>query len=559
MDLDRINRPLLPTDLQVSRLVLLLGEHPWGTWVFPYSSTLGSSLVLRKMGSLETQWDGQPAIVLHRASAYMLAVVSAACTIPSDAEAVEAWNFALRFLCAEPPLELLTFVVGHALLRPMRAHVGVRWVPGPCRCDLAPTRSILAEAMIPELTREQANVVQEAGYDSGHPFVTPPQGPLSSFRIACPGVEKTVTALELLADMPGAAHPDCEQSMLGCLALLARSEEGCMELLRRLAGLPSLIGTSRASDVAHLALRHLYAEESQRPASDPGPFVPLESVNTLRQLLTPKHAPERGQMLARILPVHPTVLEFCRILPPAEPWCRLLETSRRCPLTGEEVRGELIRRVPWLEVLSQIPMDSYVTGSLLTESIANFGGPSEGLVGDVDIFTSNPAELDGLAIAVATAAGAVACRVNGSRWRIDPVVGGAESFTQRADVYVNRMSTVRSYHMPHVRAAFRWRTGEALLHPSALLGLATGIDLDFRASSGTRNSFQILERKWRAGFSVLLNTREYYQFMEYLLVTYPTEETGLLALTFARGPLRLPLPPRGALEQIDRQLDWTAS
>jgi hypothetical protein len=190
-----------------------------------------------------------------------------------------------------------------------------------------------------------------------------------------------------------------------------------------------------------------------------------------------------------------------------------------------------------------------VTGSLLTEAVARPGAESDGLVGDVDIFCPDPSRLEELARAVAEAVpSATVSPMNASRWRLEPRDSGPGHWCSRADIYVNRMATVRTYHMPHVRAAYRWNAGQLLMFPSALVGLATGVNVEFMGSCGARNSYEVLERKWRAGFSALLSTREYFQFAEYLYnVATSQEERASLEAAISAGTE--PLLPRHNLEE----------
>jgi hypothetical protein len=414
------------------------------------------------------------------------------------------------------------------------------------------------------LSPGRVRAIRDAGYDSG-PLARlgPPVQP-SEFRGTDPGAAEI---LEALSYLHGAMPMGLQEPGLCCLVLLTRSEKGCLELLRRLPSVADLVGTVPAAELAGRALRHLYAEECRgdREACSDGPFVPLECVAALRGLLARVLlGSDRRMLLGRLLPVDRYVLGSCRLLPPAKGWCRSLEEQAAPPpQTDAELREELLRRVPWLARLPP-DIDWHVTGSLLTEAMARPGAESDGLVGDVDIFCPDPSRLEELARAVAEAVpSATVSSMNASRWRLEPrdleAAPGPGHWCSRGDIYVNRMATVRTYHMPHVRAAYRWNTGQLLMFPSALVGLATGVNVDYMGSCGARNSYEVLEKKWRAGFSALLSTREYFQFAEYLynFATSQEERESLEAAVSAGLESLLPTHSleehQGFLDAIDRR------
>jgi hypothetical protein len=553
---DGVNRPLLPDDLPVATLILLLKEHPWGTWVFPFGPALGRSRVIQKLGTIEQLWNGAPAVVVHQASNYLLTAVTAAGTVPASPGAVQTWLDALGFLCSEPSQSLFHFVVIEAILRPLRRRAGSPVPPQPCRSDQAPTRRILTDAaeLLP-LSPGRVRAIRDAGYDS-RPLARPgPRVQPSEFRVIDPGAAEI---LEVLSHLQGAVPTGLREPKLCCLVLLTRSEKGCLELLRRLSSVADLVGTVPAAELAGRALRHLYAEEcrgDREPCSD-GPFVPLECVAALRGLLA-RLGSNRRMLLGRLLPVDRDVLGVCRLPPPAKGWCRSLEEQAAPPpQTDAELRKELLGRVPWLARLPP-DIDWHVTGSLLTEAVARPGADSDGLVGDVDIFCPDSSRLEELARAVAEVVpSATVSSINASRWRLEPREAAPRPghWCSRGDIYVNNMATVRTYHMPHVRAAYRWNTGQLLMFPSALVGLATGVNVDYMGSCGARNSYEVLERKWRAGFSALLSTREYFQFAEYLYnVATSQEERQSLEAAISAGTE--PLLPTHNLEERQGFLD----
>jgi len=560
------DRLLLPENLAATSVVLTLAERPWGTWVFPYSTALGNSHVIRKLGTVETLWDDSQAVVVHKASRDLLTAVKIAGTVPKDAENVAIWAEAMRYLCASPTPELLCYVMSQSILARLCLEAGPRVEKQHCRSDDACSRRLLSDAVaLLRVSPEQAHAIRDAGYDSGslpgHPVRVVP----SEFRSAEPAAEATLGALSCLATGASdpACHPFCQQQAVACLCLLTRSERGSLALL---AGLPDvsaagLVSASQAVELTGRAIRHLYAEECRREACDDGPFVPIGCLSVLRSLYV--SARRSSTDVLQMIPMDKDVLRSCRFLPPTSIWCEHL-LIHSVTLSEEGLRAELLRRVPWLEALdaADVP-ECYLTGSLLTESLVRPGGvaDAEGLVGDVDVFCTDPRALDALALVVCKAVPRATNirRASATRWRVEPVAPDDDSWSSRSDVYVNSLSTVRNYHLPHVRVAFHWRKRQLRMHPSALFGLATGINVDFTGSCGARNSFEVLERKWRAGFSVLLNTREYGQLGEYLLnVAQSSMERRALVSSLDQGtqmwPPVSPHEEGGVLDEIEKLL-----
>lgn len=561
-----VDSVLIPEGLSSAHaVVLFLHGPPWGMWVFPFSPVLGSSHLLRKIGVIESIGAGsnQEALVVHNASADLLAAVTTAGTIPVEGPTgVLCWLDALRYLCAKPSAEMTTFICAQCIVAPL-------WTLVPpccreelitCRSDLALTRRILTDAavLLMQLSLSQRTDIQEAGYDSG-PIVlntglaAPPLA-TNIFRDAqLPPhlLDATLRIFDAAATVgdPSPSSPSMLSNIrqtLICLRLMTRTEKGCVEVLT--TALPWLQRTTTSvrlppfiiQQLASEALRNLYAEECNRPMAEDGPFLPIECIKIIRDLWI--NCPSPDESLYFMLPCDKEALKSCRIFRAIERMCVLLPPT---PLTSEmQVHQELLRRAPWLQVLDDPDLpECYVTGSLLTEAIVRSGGnwDDKGLVGDVDIFCQELESLDKLADRVAKAMPSPVVemtRASAKRWKVSAegeykqVI--IDNWNIRGDIYVNRLGTVRQYYLPHLRVAFAWKARRLFLHPSAAIGLATGVNIDFTSVNGTRNTFELLERKWRAGFSTLLNTREHGQFTQYLFsTTRNADERILLEVAFA--------------------------
>lgn len=568
------------------------------TALFPLSSALRSSHVLRKLGVVErlcllgvtTQ-----ALVVRNASPALGRAVALASTLPQCSIDVDEWLDVHEFLGVERLCpDFAALVCTQALRQPL----GVRFQdvrePGALRArgDALLVRQVLTESVsrIQDVSPAMQEDIASAGGDT-YPVDTVkedallPPAEVEQARVIFTTRALPPRLIEVLARLINAsvlhsygcrsAHRNLEIQTLNVARHMCRTAAGCLAVLRDLMPLIALEGDPEAlfhphtgRELAREALRSLYKRESawaEDVAAPDGPFVPLGTIRMIRSLWLSR--PSLSPELALLLPLDPQVIAKSYLLPQLIcARCRPLPMDVELPIGPEQVRAELVRRAPFLRALGAAasPLDFCVTGSLLTESIVRPGidlRPSA--VGDVDIFCSTRedcARLATLALALFREMYGSAEVLSSKETKTTILVAGATTSQFSADIYVNSLATLRNYYLSHLRAAFSWQQGRVWLLPSAAVALATGVDVDVKwGPQQKKDIFALLAKKWRSGFSLLMNSKELCQFRLYLCDTSLSADERAelrrhryLATAWTNGPPRgrgwIPL---GALSLIE--------
>lgn len=521
-----VERELLTDNIRANLVVLIPdGGGVNEKWIFPFSAVLGNSHLLRKLGVIETVHTDQSmatALVVHNASTDLMTAVTIAGSIPESPMEVIQWVDALQYLCATPSAEMITFICAHSLNQYL-------WKIVPCdillkgRCDEATARQILTKAAS-QLNPSLENPLMNMGYD----YLPPPIKKETRHCLAS-RFERTQFDVDLLRAL---FHLMDQQyierlslsnirELFTCLRLMARTERGCMEVLTKavphmwcaLMSLDRHLIQEMAGDV----LTNMYSEECSRSGEVEGPFVSIECFSIIRHLWLQR--PTINQDLLSIIPCKEETLRHCSIFPCVY---GVLPLDKNLLSSHAAVKWTLLQKVPWLQFLDNINVpEFYVTGSLLTEVLVrpDDNYDVEGRVGDIDIFCEDVSYLDTLweSVRQAIPIQTTSEKVSDKRWKIFASDIKKRMWSNCVDVFVNTLSNVRQYYLPHLRTAFAWKKGQLFIYPSAAFGIATGVNIDFTEACGSkRNQYELLERKWRAGFSMLLNSREYNQFGVYL-------------------------------------------
>ena len=451
-------------------------------------------MFIRKLAAFETV-EGETVLLL-RSTRDLLTAVRRASTLPLSPSGILLWMEAMDYLCASPSAFEMLAAVQRGLLVPLSV---IPSMYQPARADLTYSRTVLDESAAEAgRTPQEIADLQAIGYDLNPDPVAPQQ------RAQCDPLTEAEceVALSCVLSLGVGSHPKdvlmtASLGRTAALGLLARCQKGAKQVLGCIDEISGNLPPIAVLAVAQAALRTLYCLEC---AGSQGTLLPIRTVSALRKI-TPTAA--CAELLLPLLDGQPAV---AAAMSPTE-------TSRWPPAsaTTAELREELKRRVPWLQKL-RTHVVFYVTGSLLTESIARPGG-SDQEVGDVDLFCLDEEGLAPLANEVRRVMRDVEpVRMSGTRWRLE----GGQGTASKCDVYVNSVERVRTYHLPLVRSAYCWTEDVLYMYPSCCLALATGYNVDFTYFGGKKTAFDILARKFLSGHTLVLNPKERYQLEVYM-------------------------------------------
>ena len=485
-------------------------EYGPGRRLPPYACFLSSPLV-RKIASLSA---GGTVLTIGEVSEELCRMLDA--SVPGSRN-LKDWLCTLDFLCATPSPEELSLACHAGLMRDLRQAMGC--LPSTsnlwCRVDDALARDILDRAaqMLTNVSASERSDVEAADYPAIVAVTfraehrCAPAAPCWATPVM---VVETLNALASFVD--NRQHGEMELHSVGhemqarALLLLSRSPQGALAVLRdwlpsALAGYTLPCQLLRA--VIRSALRTLYALECQVGSATSAALVNIEVLTHLHEAAIRAGRNHNTSLLP--LKCREASAMVLANAPSRTPWPRPLAST-------EELRAELLARVPWLEAVEG---DFCVTGSLLTESIVHHGDHRlEGMVADVDLFCSSETELPALAASVekALGLGASSQRASSRRWLVTSLCK-----TKSVDVYANSLASVCGYHLPLVRCCFSWQRRELYLFPSCAIALAWGINIDMQGFVGSsqKNPFEVLDRKMQAGFTFVLTPKEYYQLQTF--------------------------------------------
>jgi hypothetical protein len=516
-----VDQPVLElsTSRRCQRVILNVNSgDTWHTWHFPAVPRILTSEVLRKIAVLQDDVDGDLTLQVKSCTNDVLQIFKIAASVPNCIFTLQRWSEAIGFLCSQPSNSEISEAVETAILEPLRNvippvmshHLDLN--SHVARSDNMFTRSILEDgAAQAGRTPEEIAQLAAVGYDIGPREVQRQQLEGSHLgRLTELQCQQLLVCLTSLPMTP--ATPLCQAAAMG---LMARSPEGALRLILDLRVLTSGLPLVATRTVIQVALRTLYVLECNSAFC----LLPLECITQLRRF-----CPHGLGDMDCILPLRMTGHQTCHC-------CSLTHnevvTTWPDPVsTKAALRQELQRRIPWLEQLASSRQQLFVTGSVLTESVARPGLDLDDILGDVDIFCLNMNDLEEAAQYLREVMnpfcpkGVILTRKSESRFRLE---GGA-LFWQKCDVYVNSVERVRCYHMPMVRAAFCLQTSAYYVYPSCCLALATGCNLDFTFFSGEKNAFAVLFKKLTAGYSQILTPKERHQLAIYIAQVSPTSQ-----------------------------------
>jgi hypothetical protein len=300
------------------------------------------------------------------------------------------------------------------------------------------------------------------------------------------------------------------------------------------------------------AIRALYAEEACATSVAQIPVLSLNDVAKMHR-----------SYMNKLVDIE-NFLPFCRdvsrpvySLPPAAARSRAASLPLLCDEAA--LRNSLRERVPWLGAVWEVHPDLWVTGGLLLETLARPRSGASVCASDVDLFSDrlggSTASLDCVFAAMssfASAAGlpAPVLHVKGEA-RYCVSIGaeqkggdtdqhaaerreilralrahdkGVAVAALTCDLYPNTAASVARYHLPVVRMAVSLRT--TFLVPSCAIGLATGVNVDYHYfCSRTKTPFDVIAKKWRAGFNFIVSRKE--QRLLWTFLSRTGGDTGL--------------------------------
>ena len=184
-------------------------------------------------------------------------------------------------------------------------------------------------------------------------------------------------------------------------------------------------------------------------------------------------------------------------------WTRLLARGARCFLAGSQLTAALLPEAT--KLLAPGDTDIFVTGQ------SELHGCLQDLLASVKE-TSPSAEIQTTQLLAA-------------KFR---VIVKAESCSA-IDLYCHPLTHLSTYHMSAVRVAFDGVT--LFCSPSCAAALSTSVSADINMTTSAERVREVVIRKWRSGFNLLVTPSEAAAFVEYVkgsaeLLAYLAPETG---------------------------------
>ncbi len=483
------------------------------TWVFPAAPALARAQLLRKLGRLTSA-----AHLVVDASPHLLSAVCSALALGSPEACLSARDYLGAPLASLEARVLLESTCEDLVAR-------LRAGPPVALCasgvDQAPHRAFLET--VPE------ELLQAGLYVAAVSPSSPPATRVSRAARALSAEDTEATLRVLERTRTETLPPVCGEELVTkqttVAFLLAGSLASAHRLLERLPELGTLFSASTRLALWRRALTTLYALEwSPQSAHVEELAVPWEAARGLRRLIGSGGC-----------------LDCVHVSRSADLWLLWGASSPLAPehrqLPAEaDVRPSAVLRVPWLARL-RFDGPLYLTGSLLQECLMAPSVEDRGVVGDVDLFTTEPDAAEALrdaveaAMGVEAALGETVVREDRSEhhWVLrSSAVGHRCAGT--ADVFYCALERVRTFHLPCCRCALDWASGRLLVLPSCVWALASGINIDYRFPAGSKGLLEVLARKHAAGFALVVNERERWRLAELMRSRVVALDRGAQAL-----------------------------
>ena len=308
--------------------------------------------------------------------------------------------------------------------------------------------------------------------------------------------------------------------VLDICSSLSEYEEGCVLTLTSFPAMANICDTAALSFLNWKSVRHLYALECSAQNEIELPNISLPVVLAMQTAYLSSRVD-----ITTFLPFDRNSSSQHRILPWATPKAR----KPYVRASHSEVRTVIIARVPWMETVWLLHPRVWLTGGLLMESISPI--PMSSLqTNDVDLFTDDLDSLKQLAEDVRRSMNTYAKSLNldeatveqrGERRFIIKLLQKDTNSTSEhiaafsCDVFLNSLARVARYHLPCVRCAMNYDS--LFVTPSCAVSFATRVCVDYHFfSSFQKTPFEIIEKKWKAGFNFVVNQREQRQLVYFL-------------------------------------------
>lgn len=284
------------------------------------------------------------------------------------------------------------------------------------------------------------------------------------------------------------------------------------------------------------SFRILYAKEGSASTISEVPNISLDMIRSAQASFQTNRIP-----LADFFPFPRQSTSSAYILP----WSTKKPREIYIPENLDVLHDRIYAAVPWMKTVWQQCPSAFLTGSLLMQSLAPMPDSPAATASDVDIFVSTFDELTSLAEVVRNAmeaykdelinSGATnteaiqfadvveATQVSRTKFTIDASTTSMPDSMKlifRCDMYINSLATVVRYHLPCVRCAVS--NHQLFISPSCAIALATRVCIDYHyVASRLKTPYEIIAKKWLAGYNLIVNAREQRQLMAYLEQVVP--------------------------------------
>lgn len=302
--------------------------------------------------------------------------------------------------------------------------------------------------------------------------------------------------------------------------------------------------------------RVLYAREGSATRIEEVPDMSLDMVRSMQSSFQNNRIP-----LADFLPFDRTTACDIHLLP----WSSPKPREVYIPESMDKLHARVHTAVPWLrKVWEQCP-STFLTGSLLMQSLAPMPHVQACPAGDVDLFVCERDELPRVTEIVCTAMQAYqewlvqrqnelgedtdedtgddgalrtmnfvpniqATQISSTKFSIDASTASMPASMKlrfRCDIYVNSLAAVVRYHLPCVRCAFS--PLQLFISPSCAIALATRVCIDYHYfASRQKTPYDIITRKWLSGYNLVVNAREQRQLIAYMQEIVPSNKKAVL-------------------------------